>query len=129
MRLLLLLVAATLAACQSNPFSDGPPRNLQERVKTFEDIVRWRELDKMYAFVKPGPGMPSEVQPGLDNVRVTSYESSPLRPLGKDRWAMTAVIDYVLLDSQIVRQLVDQQVWESEDGKNWYRASPIPLFR
>ena len=46
------------------------------------------------------------------------------------RWRQTAVIDYVLTDRQIVRQLIDDQYWASDDeGKTWYRANPPPSFQ
>ena len=61
---------------------------------------------------------------------MTAYEASPLRKLDEYRYAVTAVIDYVRIDRQVVRQLVDNQVWESDDeGKTWYRSTPVPQFR
>ena len=40
------------------------------------------------------------------------------------------MIDYVLTDRQVVRQIVDLQIWESEDnGITWYRTTPVPEFR
>lgn len=130
MRSLFLVVPLLLAACQTNPFSEVP-EHLVAQVQTFEDVVRWGALQKMRLFEKQEPG--SEPRPpaeDLDNVRVTSYElAAPLAKLGEQRWGQTAVIDYVLIDRQVVRQVVDRQVWESEDGRHWYRTTPVPQFR
>ena len=81
--------------------------------------------------VLPDPERPATIPEDLDNIRVTSYElASPLTELSPTRWSQTAVIDYVLTDRQVVRRLIDQQVWVSDDeGKTWYRETPVPRFR
>ena len=130
MRLLLSLAALLLAACQSNPFEETPDR-LLSKVKTFEDVVRWGALEKTYLFEKFDPERPPKVPPGLDNVRVTAYEiGGPLHQINPHRWSQTVVIDYVLTDRQVVRQVIDHQIWVSDDaGKSWYRETPVPQFR
>ena len=63
-------------------------------------------------------------------MRVTSYEiASGLTEMEPMRWRQIAVINYVLTDRQIVRQLIDDQIWASEDqGQTWYRENPPPRF-
>lgn len=130
MRLLpLIILSLALTACQTNPFAETPER-LVVQVKTFEDIVRWGVLEKIYLFQRPGAEEPWPVQEGLANVRVTGYEAGPLSRVSETRWTKSAVIDYVMTDRQVVRQLVDHQVWVSDDeGKTWYRENPPPQFR
>jgi len=130
MRRLLLSLVVLLAACQTNPYGEVP-KQLTLQVKTFEDVVRWGALQKMYLFEKHDPATPVAIPDNLDNVRVTSYElASPLSRIDDMRWGQTVVIDYVLTDRQVVRQLVDRQVWVSDDeGKSWYRTTPVPQFR
>ncbi len=130
MRFLIYCLVVLLAGCQYLMRSDMP-KDLDFKTSAFEDTVRWGTLENMYAFLKPDPDKPIEVQTGLENVRVTSYESaSPLTKVNETRYVQTVVVDYVLTDRQIVRQLVDQQVWVSDDeGKTWYRANPVPEFR
>ncbi|MCB1801556.1 MAG: hypothetical protein KDI82_07715 [Gammaproteobacteria bacterium] len=130
-RLLILVALLPLAACRTNPFADELPESLTSQVRTFEDIVRWRALHKMYVFQKLADGETVEVQPGLENVRVTGYELiEPLNMVEPYRWRQAVAIDYVLTDRQVVRQIIDYQVWESEDeGKTWYRTTPVPQFR
>ena len=119
-----------LGGCRSNPMRDVP-EELDSRVRTFEDIVRWRPLQKMYAFQKFEADQSIEVQEGLDNVRVTSYQIvEPLNAIDPMHWRQAAEIRYVLTDRQVVRQLIDFQVWESEDeGKSWFRTTPVPVFK
>ena len=131
----LLAIVLLLGACQSSFVKtylnvDEMPKSLKERVKQFEGVVRWGALQKMYIFTKHEPGEPVDIPMDLDNVRVTGYElASGLVQLDPLRWRQTAVIEYVLKDRQVVRQLIDHQVWVSEEGKNWYRENPPPQFK
>jgi hypothetical protein len=119
-----------LGGCRSNPMKDVP-KELDARVRTFEDVVRWRPLQKMYGFLKVEPGTQIEIQEGLENVRVTGYDIvEPLNPIDPMRWRQAAEIRYVLTDRQVVRQLVDFQIWESEgEGEGWVRTTPVPIFK
>jgi hypothetical protein len=130
MRLFLISLLLLLTGCQSNPYGEVP-KELALTVRSFESVVRWGALQKMYVFQNNDPEEVVELQEGLNNVRVTSYElASELREVSEWRWVQTAVIDYVLIDQQVVRQLIDQQVWVSDDaGKTWYRENPVPQFQ
>ncbi len=133
MRLLPMLALLFLSACQTNMYGPDVPNALAENLKLFDDMVRWGNLENIYIFKKREAGEEVDVPPGLDNVRVTSYESSPVRRIDEEdpsRYTQTAVIDYVLVDQQVVRQLVDRQVWESDDdGETWFLVTPVPVFR
>lgn len=137
MRILLICLILVVGGCRSHPFGPDVPIDLTASVKLFEDTVRWGDLENMYRFMQPDDDREIEIQKGLDNIRVTGYETSQLRELVDDdqgvdeaRWAQTAVIDYVLTDQQVVRQLTDDQIWVSEDGgKTWLRTTPVPQFR
>ncbi len=130
--LLAIALLLLLGACQTPLLNTGGvPKQLKQRTQQFESVVRWGALQKMYIFVKHVSDEPVEIPEGLDNVRVTAYElGSGLAEIEPMRWGQTAVIDYVLVDRQIVRQVVDHQIWVSEDeGKTWYRENPPPQFR
>jgi hypothetical protein len=128
MRYLLLLIALLTTACQTNRFGEVPEQ-LGYRALAFGDVVRWGALEKMYVFGKPDADEPVKIPEGLHNVRVTSYElAQGLTEIKPMRWKQTAVIDYVLTDQQVVRQLIDHQFWVSDDGKIWYRENPPPQF-
>jgi hypothetical protein len=130
MRLLLACCLVLIAGCQTNPFEETP-KDLVYKTSAFEDTVRWGDMRNIVRFVKSEPGDSVQTPEELGNVRVTSYEvARPLTEVTKTRWSQTAVIDYVLTDRQIVRQLIDHQVWESDDeGKTWFRTNPLPQFR
>ena len=123
----LLLFILWLAGCRmGNPY-DPVPKELALVLKVYEDVVRWSDLNKIYAFGRKDAGW--EVPPGLDNVRVNGYETSDPAEIEPWRWGQTAVISYVLNDRQVVKQLVDQQIWVSEDeGDSWYRENVPPPF-
>jgi hypothetical protein len=41
----------------------------------------------------------------------------------------TVVIQFVFQESQIVREIVDQQTWEYDpEVERWYLLSPLPRF-
>jgi len=124
---LILLLLPLLFACKAtNPY-DPVPKELALTVRVYEDVVRWRELHKIYRFGKADADW--QVPDNLANVRVTGYEASEPAELSPWRWGQTAVITYVLTDRQVVRQLVDQQIWASDnEGKSWYRVNPPPSF-
>lgn len=130
MRLLLFALPLLLSACLTNPYGEVP-KELGLKVRAFEDVVRWGALEKMYIFQKREPGQVLQLQDGLDNVRVTSYElGSSIRKVDEGRWVQTAVIDYVLVDRQVVKQLIDHQIWVSDDGgETWFRENPVPRFQ
>lgn len=130
LRLLMVCLTLVVAGCLTNPYGEKP-KELIYKTRTFEDTVRWGALEKMVVFLKVEEGQPVEIQEGLENIRVTSYElARPLTKIDETRWEQTAVIDYVWTDRQIVRRLVDRQIWMTDDeGKTWYRANPVPQFR
>jgi hypothetical protein len=129
MRYLLLAMILLSTACQTARHGTAQAP-LVQRAQAFGDVVRWGALEKMVVFTKIDPSKPVTIPEGLDNVRVTGYElASGLAEVKPNRWSQTAVIDYVLTDRQIVRQLIDHQVWVSDDdGKSWYRENPLPQF-
>ncbi len=126
---ILLLMFLSLTACMAtNPYAPVP-KELALRVRAYEAIARWGDLLKLYAFVEPGETV--GIPPTLGRVRVTHYEASDLRELENGDWAQVAVVEYVLTDQQVVRKVIDRQVWHSPDeGKTWFR-NPLPpeMFR
>jgi len=128
MRVLIgLCLSLLLLGCQTGGLYDGLPKELVQQTKVFEDIVRWRDLRKMYLFGKPDADW--QVQQGLENIRVNGYDAGSLRELAPGRWGQTVLISYVLVDRQVVKQVLDQQIWVSDaEGKTWYRENPPPQF-
>ena len=129
-RSLFWISALLLAACQTLPISESE-KKLRYTLKVYEDVVRWGSLSKVYALTQPEPGVMVDVPAGLDNIRVTSYETvSGPDQLAEDQWTQTVSIEYVLTDRQIVKTLLDNQLWRlSVATGGWYRENPIPPFR
>jgi hypothetical protein len=103
---------------------------LQDILRNYEGVVRWGTVDQIRRFYR------AEVSDGMLNkpsakMRVTHYEvvQGPT-VMEENRAIQTAVIQYVFVESQVVRELVDQQVWEYEtEDERWYLISPSPDFK
>lgn len=129
-RCLFGLLCVLLSACQTRPF-DGVPTALEDVTRQYAATARWEALDRLYAYTDDSVQVERQSVDALANIRVTAYETagSPIAT-GDGRWSQTAVIDYVLNDRQVVRRLVDRQVWApSADGNGWYRSNPVPIFK
>jgi hypothetical protein len=126
--LLPIIMLVLLTGCQTLA-ERGDAQKLQQTLDSYGAAVRWQPLAGLYGFLQPAL-QPPQPPAGLDNIRVTSYEISvPPRQLDEGRVAQTAVIEFVRVDRQVVRTLVDQQLWvRSADGQ-WQRANPIPAFQ
>lgn len=123
----LVLLTLLLVGCRPGGIYEGLPKQLVKQTLVYEDIMRWRDLRKIYLFGKPGEK--AEVQQGLENIRVNGYDAGKLTEITPWRWGQAVMISYVLVDRQVVKTVLDQQVWVSEDkGKTWYRESPAPRF-
>lgn len=124
--LVLSLFAPLLSGCLvGNREAD----DLRVILHRYEAAVRWGDLSKAYGFLKPGTRV--QIPPGLENIRVTSYETvSPAAPQSEGRWTQTVAIQYLHRDRQQVKTLIDRQIWVKDpEGEFWYRDNPIPQFR
>lgn len=122
----LILLPLLWGCVAGNPYAPVP-KHLALTTQTYADVVRWGDLHRIHTFGPPDAGWTA--QQNLDNVRVTGYEATTPNEIGPWLWGATAVIDYVLVDRQVVRRLVDQQRWTSDDeGRTWYRTEPPPRF-
>jgi hypothetical protein len=124
------LVALLLGGCVPSSMKTSETR-LQETLRLYEAMVRWGSLDRIYGFLTPELAESAQIPEGLANIRVTGYDTvAGPSALSETRWAHTAAITYVLQDRQVVKSLVDNQVWEQdEESGSWWRANPIPPFQ
>lgn len=126
--LLPIIMLVLLAGCQTLA-ERGDAQKLQQTLDSYGAAVRWQPLAGLYGFLRPEL-QPSQPPAGLDNIRVTSYEISvPPRQLDEGRVTQSAVIQFVRVDRQVVRTLVDQQLWLRSVEGQWQRANPIPAFQ
>ncbi len=122
------LAVLALAGCLDRERRDN---SLEATLHKYEVTIRWGRLADAYLFMRIKEGEQPEIPPGLDEVRVTGYEVlRPVVHLGENRAAQVVQIEYLFRDRQVVRTLVDQQIWEyDEDAGRWYLASPVARFR
>lgn len=129
-RHLIALLCVALSSCQAMRASESE-KNLRNTLRVYEDVVRWGRLQKIYLLTQPEPGVKVEIPDDIDNVQIMGYEvvSGPSQ-VNEERWTQTVFIEYVKTDQQVVKSLVDNQLWElSPTTGSWYRANPVPLFR
>jgi hypothetical protein len=100
---------------------------LQEVLRTYEGVIRWGSIAQARRFLRPEAEGEAPTQ-NSTALRVTHYEVVQGPSIVEANKAIqTAVIQYVFVDSQVVREVVDQQIWEYDlEGERWYLASPLP---
>ncbi len=128
MFLLLLLLAGTLYGC-STVEKAGKKQKLHLQLQSYDHAVRWGELADIYTYMRP-EDTPRAIPEGLDNIRVTSYEEiGPVMNLGENKVSRKVRIEYVLRDRQVVKTLIDDQIWEYDSEiDQWFRVDPPPEF-
>ena len=130
-KLSLFLVSLLLfSGCNSVSNSLKPEaEKLREALRTYEVTLRWGELADVYGFLTPELKERTPIPAGLENIEVTDYEVL-MPPRVNDRKAQQKVrIRYIHQDRQIVRSLIDHQLWTNSGEKGWIRANPIPFFK
>ena len=103
---------------------------LTNTLKSYETTVRWSYLRRAYGFLKPEELRKAKLPPGLENIKVTSYEvMEQAAPIGENTATQVVRIDYVEQDRQQQKSLVDRQLWEFDEAANhWYLISGVPEF-
>jgi hypothetical protein len=127
--LIIITLVSMLSACKTLG-EHKRTQSLQDTLRSYEATVRWSSGQHAVKFQAPDTAT-TEILPGRTNIRVTGYEviQGPTM-LGEKRAVQTAVIQYVLQDSQVVKELADQQVWlYDETDEKWYLNSQVPEFK
>lgn len=103
---------------------------LQEVLRNYEGVIRWGSAEGSRRFLRPDAISGSMTKPA-EEMRVTHYEVLQGPSMVEDGKAIqTAVIQYVFVASQVVREVVDQQIWEFDPKtERWYLISPLPDFK
>lgn len=103
---------------------------LEEVLRNYEGVIRWGAVEQIGRFYKTDAAEGLMKKP-LQAMRVTQYEVVQGPTLVEDNRAIqTAIIQYVFVESQIVRELLDQQTWEYDaEQERWYLISPMPDFK
>jgi hypothetical protein len=127
--LIIISLISLLSACQTLG-EHKRAQSLQERLRSYEVTIRWGSGQQVARFQDP-QGSTAKTRRGGANIRVTGYEvvQGPTM-LGEKRVVQTALIQYVLQESQVVKELVDQQVWlYDEEQEQWFLNSQVPEFK
>jgi hypothetical protein len=119
---LLALILSAFSGCQSMG-ERKRDESLQATLALYAKVLRWQGVEEQGAMLT-NPSM----APRLDDVKVTSYEvASPVVMRSENSATQTAVIEYLYQDSQIVKRIVDHQLWEYDsDSERWLRANAPP---
>jgi hypothetical protein len=127
--LIIITLVSMLTACQTLG-ERKRAQSLQDTLRSYEASVRWSSGQQAAKFQAPDAAT-SELLPGRKSIKVTSYEvvQGPTM-LGDMRAVQTAIIQYVLQESQVVKELADQQVWlYDEADEKWYLNSQVPELK
>lgn len=125
--ILLGMLLMGLGACQTNPFKSGDAK-LDDIMTAYKIAVRWGAIANTYQFLTPELRVTAEVPDNLDNIRVTTYQvvSGP-GAISENLVTQTVLIEYVYQDQQVLKKLVDEQLWKYVEADDvWYRANPVP---
>jgi hypothetical protein len=123
---LLILLFAGCQTLSERKQSDA----LQEVLRNYEGVIRWGSIDQARRFQNP-EAMGEALSETSSATRVTHYEvvQGPAI-VDVNKVIQTAVIQYVFVDSQVVREVVDQQIWEYDpESERWYLTSPLPRLK
>jgi len=129
---LLLMIAGglLLTGCKSIKESKEG-HHMQARLKLYGKTARWGALENLYGFLTPEESVKVVFPDNLNNIRVTDYQVRiPPMVLEEHKMSQTVTIEYLFTDTQVIRTLSDNQIWEyDEESKDWFRANPIPEFK
>lgn len=121
---LLGLFLSALGGCQSMS-ERKRDESLHATLALYAKVLRWQGIQDQGAML----ANPS-LTPRIHDVSVTSYEvASPVVMHSSDSATQTAVIEYLYQDSQIIKRVVDHQLWEYDsESKRWLRANAPPAM-
>jgi hypothetical protein len=127
--LIIISLVSLLTACQTLG-ERKRAQSLQDTLRSYEASIRWTSGQQAARFQAPDSAS-NKALPEVKNIKVTSYEvvQGPSM-LGENRAVQVAIIQYVFQDSQVVKEIADQQVWlYDEEDEKWYLSSQVPEFK
>jgi hypothetical protein len=127
--LIFISLISLLSACQTLG-ERKRAQSLQDTLRSYEASIRWYSGRQAAKFQDPQSTV-TDAHSDHANIRVTGYDvvQGPTM-LGDLRAVQTALIQYVLRDSQVVKELTDQQVWLYDEAQEkWFLNSPVPEFK
>ena len=119
---LLGLCVAFTSGCQSMA-ERKRDESLSSTLTLYGKVLRWQGPNEQGSMLAH-----PEQTPKNRDITVTSYKvlSNPVKT-GEDSAHQTAAIEYVHHDSQMIRRIIDQQMWEYDsENEIWLRENPPP---
>jgi hypothetical protein len=99
--------------------------SLTSTLKLYGKVLRWQGPNEQGAMLAN-----PEQTPKNRGITVTSYQvvSNPVKT-GENTARQTAVIEYVYNDNQVIKRIIDQQIWKYDtEEKRWLRTNPPPVM-
>lgn len=121
-----MLAAFLLSACQT---SVSRKDAIDQALYAYEKTLRWQSPREAYRFLRADL-QPAYLPPDVDSIRIVGYEVlDPPAEISENVVVQRVQINYVNQNTQIMRTVMDEQVWETdEEGKAWFRTNPVPDF-
>lgn len=116
------IFVAFTSSCQSMS-ERSRDESLTSTLLLYGKILRWQGPHEQGAMLAS-----PEQLPKYRGITITSYQvaSNPVKT-DDNSARQTAVIEYVYHDSQVIKRVIDQQIWEYDtDNKTWLRANTPP---
>ena len=99
--------------------------SLTSTLKLYGKVLRWQGPNEQGAMLAN-----PEQTPKNRGITVTSYHVAS-NPVKTDEITayQTAVIEYVYNDNQVIKRIIDQQIWKYDtEEKRWLRTNPPPVM-
>lgn len=124
-----LIGVLLLAGCGAVE-KDKRTNGLQAATHGYQSAIRWGYYETAFGYLHPDQRKDKAVPESLEGLRLTGYDVVQ-PPVMQDEDSATQVvrIDYLHEDTQVVKQLVDRQVWRWDDKlESWWLHSGLPKF-
>lgn len=130
-KLALIFSLLLMVGCNSASISNSlkpEVEKLREALRAYEVTLRWGKIEDVYGFLTQELKERTPIPAGLENIKVTDYEVLTPPTINDDKAQQRVRIQYIHQDRQVVRSLIDQQIWNNSKEKGWVRANPVPFF-
>ena len=124
------LIAVLIAGCAGGLYL--PQQKKFERISSaYEKFIRWSDFEEAVLYLNDTAKKknPPDLKK-LRHIRVTAYEVKRTT-LIKDQSQVSQIaeIQYYRDDSNVVKTVTDNQLWEYDTtSKKWYLSSGFPVF-
>ncbi len=124
--ILLLSFFLLLSGCAGE---NKKSRSFESTMRTYEQVIRWGDLEKANEFLKEPAEFSAERHNHLKKIQINGYYVLS-RTTTKEGLDQVVEIKYTKDASVVVRTLTDVQKWVyDKEEERWYLDSKIPEFK